>query len=75
MSINKDQIEGRVNAAKGKVKEVSGALVGNETLEAKGTLQKTLGKAQAKYGDVKHVVSERHRKACVIPAPPGGDIR
>ena len=54
MSTNKDQVEGRVKEAKGKIKEVAGKLVGNERLEAKGKVQKTLGKAQAKFGDVKH---------------------
>ena len=54
MSINKDQVKGRVKAAEGKIKEISGALVGNESLEAKGKIQKNLGKAQAKYGDIKH---------------------
>jgi uncharacterized protein YjbJ (UPF0337 family) len=58
MSINKDQIKGRVKEAKGKIKEVSGALVGNEKMEAKGKVQKNLGKAQAKYGDVKHDVKD-----------------
>jgi uncharacterized protein YjbJ (UPF0337 family) len=53
MSINKDQVKGRMKEAEGKIKEVSGALVGNETLEAKGKVQKNLGKAQAKYGDIK----------------------
>ena len=56
MTINKDQIKGRVKEAKGKIKEVAGNLVGNETQEAKGKIQKNLGKAQAKYGDVKQDV-------------------
>ena len=43
MSINKDQVKGRVNEAEGKVKEVAGQLVGNETLEQKGKVQKILG--------------------------------
>jgi len=53
MSMNKDQVKGRVKEAKGKIKELAGKLVGNESLEAKGKVQKTLGKAQAKFGDVK----------------------
>jgi uncharacterized protein YjbJ (UPF0337 family) len=53
MGINKDQVEGRVKEVKGKIKEVAGNLVGNETLEAKGKIQKTVGQAQAKFGDVK----------------------
>jgi uncharacterized protein YjbJ (UPF0337 family) len=32
--------------------------VGNETLEAKGKVQKNLGKAQAKYGDIKRDVKD-----------------
>jgi uncharacterized protein YjbJ (UPF0337 family) len=53
MSMNKDQIKGRVKEAKGKIKEVAGRLVGNKTMEQKGKVQKTLGEAQAKFGDVK----------------------
>lgn len=56
MSINKDQVKGKTNEVKGKVKEVAGDLVGNEKLEEKGKIQKNLGKAQAKYGDVKEAV-------------------
>jgi len=58
MSMNKDQVKGRVNEAKGKIKEAAGGLVGNERLKAKGKVQKTLGKAQAKYGDVKQDVKD-----------------
>jgi uncharacterized protein YjbJ (UPF0337 family) len=53
MSINKDQVKGRVEEAKGKVNEVTGKLVGNEKLEAKGKVQKIVGEAQAKFGDLK----------------------
>ena len=58
MSINKDQVKGRVNEAEGKIKEVAGKLVGNENLEAKGKVQKNLGKAQARFGDVKKDVKD-----------------
>jgi uncharacterized protein YjbJ (UPF0337 family) len=53
MTINKDQVKGRVKEVKGKIKEVAGNLVGNESLEAKGTVQRLAGEAQAKFGDVK----------------------
>jgi uncharacterized protein YjbJ (UPF0337 family) len=53
MGINKDQVKGRIKEAQGKIKEVAGRIVGNETLEAKGTIQKLAGEAQAKFGDVK----------------------
>lgn len=58
MSMNKDQVKGRVNEAEGKMKELAGKLVGNEKLEAKGQAQKILGKAQAKFGDVKKAVKD-----------------
>ena len=58
MSINKDQIKGRIKEAEGKVKEVAGKLVGSENLEAKGKVQKDLGEAQAKFGDVKKDVKD-----------------
>ena len=53
MSMNKDQVKGRVKETEGKIKEVAGKLVGNETVEAKGKIEKILGQAQAKFGDVK----------------------
>jgi uncharacterized protein YjbJ (UPF0337 family) len=63
MSMNKDQVKGRVKEAKGKIKELAGKLVGNESLEAKGKVQKTLGKAQAKFGDVKQDVKDAAKAA------------
>jgi uncharacterized protein YjbJ (UPF0337 family) len=63
MSTNKDQVKGRIKEAEGKVKEVAGKLVGNETLEAKGKVQKTLGQAQAKYGDVKQDMKDSKKGA------------
>jgi uncharacterized protein YjbJ (UPF0337 family) len=63
MSMNKDQVKGRVKEAEGRIKEVAGKLVGNESLEAKGRFQKTLGKAQAKFGDVKKDVKDAKKSA------------
>ena len=53
MGINKDQVQGRVKEVKGKIKEVAGNLVGNDTLEAKGKVQRLVGETQAKLGDIK----------------------
>ena len=63
MSTNKDQVKGRIKEAEGKVKEVAGKLVGNEKLEAKGKIQKILGKAQAKFGDVKQDMKDSKKRA------------
>jgi uncharacterized protein YjbJ (UPF0337 family) len=58
MSINKDQVKGRVEEVKGTIKEAAGKLVGNEKLETKGTVEKNLGKVQAAFGDVKKDVKD-----------------
>ena len=63
MNTNKDQVRGRVKEAQGKVKEVAGKLVGNEKLEAKGKIQTVLGKAQAKFGDVKQDMKDSKKRA------------
>ena len=56
--MNKDQTTGRINEAKGKVKEVVGNLVGNKDLELKGKVQNTRGKAQATFGDAKEDIKD-----------------
>ncbi|MGA2776806.1 MAG: CsbD family protein [Steroidobacteraceae bacterium] len=53
MRINKDQVKGGVKVAKGAIREAAGRLVGNKMLEVKGNIQKNLGKAQVKLGDIK----------------------
>ncbi len=58
MSTNKDQAKGRVKEATGTIKETVGKIVGNERMEAKGKTERVLGKAQAKYGDVKQKVKD-----------------
>jgi uncharacterized protein YjbJ (UPF0337 family) len=51
--MNKDQIKGRIEKAIGKVKEATGNIFGNKTLEQKGKIGKALGSVQAGYGDLK----------------------
>lgn len=51
--MNKDQVAGRVEEAKGKLKEVTGKVVGNEKLEGEGVADQAAGKVQKTYGDVK----------------------
>ena len=51
--MNKDQIKGRVEEAKGKVKEVTGTLLDNDYMELEGNLQKNVGKVNAGFGDIK----------------------
>jgi uncharacterized protein YjbJ (UPF0337 family) len=51
MGINKDQVDGRVKQATGKVQEVAGRVTGNPMQELKGKVKKTVGTAQAGLGD------------------------
>jgi uncharacterized protein YjbJ (UPF0337 family) len=63
MSMNKDQVKGRVREAEGKIKEVAGRFLGNDRLEAKGKVQKVLGEAQARFGDIKQDVKDATKGA------------
>ena len=56
MSMNKDQVKGRAEEAKGAIKEGTGKVMDDKTLKDKGNIEKNLGKVQAKYGDVKQDV-------------------
>ena len=60
--MNSDQIKGRVEQAKGSIKEATGKVVGNEKLQAQGKVDKVAGKTQATYGDVKADVKDAVKK-------------
>lgn len=51
--MNKDQIKGRVEETKGKIKESTGHAIGNPDMEDRGTAEKITGKVQKSYGDAK----------------------
>ena len=54
--MNKDQVKGRAETAKGNVKEAAGKLVGNERLKAEGQADQAAGKVQSTAGDIKSKV-------------------
>ena len=56
--MNRDQVAGRVEAAKGKVKEVVGNAVGNTKLEKEGKIENTVGKIQSAYGDAVKTIKD-----------------
>ena len=58
VSINKDQVEGRIDEAKGAIKEVAGKIVGNPSLELRGNVEKNLGKVQAKVGEIREELTK-----------------
>jgi uncharacterized protein YjbJ (UPF0337 family) len=59
--MNKDQLKGRVEELKGNIKEATGTLVGDDTLEAKGIIQKNAGKVQEKVGDLKQDMKDSQK--------------
>jgi uncharacterized protein YjbJ (UPF0337 family) len=51
--MNKDQVKGRAEQAKGSLKQAAGKAVDDKSLQAEGQVDKTAGKVQAEYGDAK----------------------
>ncbi|MGI4782720.1 uncharacterized protein YjbJ (UPF0337 family) [Ralstonia sp. 151470066-2] len=57
-TMNKDQVKGRLQEAKGKIKEVAGKVTGDEKTQVKGNIEKNIGKARATMGDVREDVKK-----------------
>ncbi|AKJ31785.1 CsbD family protein [Caldimonas brevitalea] len=51
--MNRDQLKGRMEQAKGKTKEMAGRATDDLSLEAKGRVQKNVGDMRGDYGDAK----------------------
>lgn len=56
--MNKDQVEGRAEDVKGKIKEAVGDAVGNDRLKSEGQVDQVAGKTQATVGDAKEKVKD-----------------
>jgi uncharacterized protein YjbJ (UPF0337 family) len=63
MGINKDQVDGRVKEATGKVQEVAGRTVGSPTQELTGKVKTYVGAAHAELGDAKERVKSNVKDA------------
>lgn len=55
--INKDEVKGKWEQAKGTVKDKAGEVTGNRDLEAEGEAQKAGGEVQEGWGKAKRKVS------------------
>lgn len=60
--MNKDQVQGRVEEAKGSVKQTAGRVTGKPDLEDRGTLEKAAGKVQKTFGDVKEQIKDANKR-------------
>ena len=58
ITMNKDQIDGKLQDIGGKIQEEAGKLVGNKEQEAKGLKNQIEGKTQEKFGDAKEVIKD-----------------
>jgi uncharacterized protein YjbJ (UPF0337 family) len=61
MGINKDQVEGRIKETGGKIQEEFGKAVGSTKETIKGKINKNVGAAQAKLGDITEKARENDR--------------
>ncbi|MDL5502676.1 MAG: CsbD family protein [Candidatus Methanoperedens sp.] len=57
-SSTKDEVKGKVRKIKGGIKETVGELSDNPRLEAEGKIEKNIGKAQEKVGQIKKVAED-----------------
>ena len=60
--MNKDQVKGGLEKAKGSVKQAAGKAVGNQRLQTEGAADKTSGAVQKKVGDVKEAAKTLTKK-------------
>jgi uncharacterized protein YjbJ (UPF0337 family) len=60
--MNKDEIDGKVEKAKGYVKEQVGKATGDPDLEAEGAVQRDAGAVQEKVGKARRKVGEAVKK-------------
>ena len=56
--INKDEIKGKFEQGKGKIKDKVGELTGNRRLEAEGEAERAEGQARESWGKFKRGVSD-----------------
>lgn len=55
---NRDEVEGKLDQAKGSVKETVGRAIDDRDLEAEGSADRTGGKVQEGFGTAKRKVGE-----------------
>jgi uncharacterized protein YjbJ (UPF0337 family) len=56
--MNKDELKGKAEKAKGYVKEEAGELIGDRDLEAEGRSERAIGAAREKLGKARKKVGE-----------------
>jgi uncharacterized protein YjbJ (UPF0337 family) len=57
--MNKDQVQGRVDQGVGKLKEVVGQALGNNSLQGEGLAEQAEGKLKSNLGDTKESLKDK----------------
>ena len=57
--MNKNQVEGAVKDAAGKVQQKTGELVGNDKQQVKGLVKQAEGKTQKAVGDIENAIKKK----------------
>ena len=57
--MNKNQVEGAVKDAAGKVQQKTGELVGSDKQQVKGLVKQAEGKTQKAVGDIQNAVKKK----------------
>jgi uncharacterized protein YjbJ (UPF0337 family) len=58
-----DELKGKAENLKGRVKQAAGSLTGDKKLEAEGAAERVKGAAQEKVGEVKRKLDEAQEEA------------
>lgn len=61
--MNKDQVKGAVDQAKGTMKEAVGKTIGDKKMQAEGTADKLAGKVESAVGGAKETLRDVINKA------------
>jgi uncharacterized protein YjbJ (UPF0337 family) len=61
--MNRDEIRGKTEKAKGYIKEEAGELLDDPELEAEGRMERASGKVRESFGQAKEKVKEQAEKA------------
>jgi uncharacterized protein YjbJ (UPF0337 family) len=56
---NDDQVKGKLDNLKGRVKQAAGAVTGDKKLEAEGAAERVKGAVQEKIGEAKHAAAKK----------------
>lgn len=61
--MEKEQVTGKLDEAKGKAKQAAAGVTGNRNLRNEGVVDEGKGKVKEAYGDVKDAVKDADRKS------------